>query len=367
MVASFGVAQVHGSVASGFERVAEVFASNFERGGELGAACSVYRDGRPVVDLWGGLADPSTGRPWQRDTMVIVFSTSKGISSVVVNQLIERGLLAADEPVARYWPEFAAGGKAALPLRWVLSHQAGLPDEGGKLTLDDIFAGERMIQELAARTPAWPPGSAHGYHARSFGWMVGELVRRVTGASLGQYLAAEIASPLALDLYIGLPESLEPRVAPLWSAEVTEGASALVPYEAVWNTRALHAAELPSSNGICSAHALARMYAACIGEVDGIRLLQPDTVARACEVQATGIDCVLNAAFTFGLGFMLPPTMPPRVGPRAFGHGGNGGSFAFADPDRNIGFGYVLNRVRPPGESDICQHALVEALYDSVG
>jgi CubicO group peptidase (beta-lactamase class C family) len=346
-------------VASGFERVAEVFASNFERRGELGAACTVYRDGRPVVDLWGGLADPSSGRPWQRDTMVIVFSTAKGIAAVVVNLLIERGLLAADAPVARYWPEFAAGGKAAIPLRWLLSHQAGLPDEGGTLTEEDILDGERRVRELAARTPAWPPGSAHGYHARSFGWMVGELVRRVTGTSLGQYLAAEIASPLALDLYIGLPERLEPRVASLWSAEG--------PYEGVWNTRALHAAELPSSNGICSAHALARMYAACIGEVDGIRLLQPDTVARACEVQATGIDCVLNAAFTFGLGFMLPPTLPPRVGPRAFGHGGNGGSFAFADPDRNIGFGYVLNRVRPPGESEACQYALVEALYDSLG
>jgi len=354
-------------VASGFSRVAEVFAENFERRGELGAACTVYRDGRPVVDLWGGLADPSTGRPWQHDTLVLVFSTTKGVTSVVVNQLIERGLLAADAPVARAWPEFAASGKAALPLRWVLSHQAGLPEvitDAGLSGDAQLLAGERMIQALAAQAPAWPPGSAHGYHARTFGWMLGEVVRRVTGTTLGQYLAREIAGPLGLELYIGLPEALEPRVAPLW--KVGAGASELAPYDEPWNTRALHAVELPSSNGISSARALARLYAACIGEVDGIRLLQPDTVARACEVQATGTDCVLGVPFTFGLGFMLPPTLPPRIGPRAFGHGGNGGSFAFADPDRGIGFGYVLNRVRPPGESELCQYALVEAVYDSL-
>lgn len=360
------MAEVHGRVAAGFERVAEVFAENFERRGEVGAACALYQDGRRVVDLWGGLADPRAGRTWEPDTLVILFSTTKGITSVVVNQLIERGLLAPDEPVARYWPEFAAGGKAELLVRWVLSHQAGLPDEGGKLTVEEIEDGERMIRELAARTPAWPPGSAHGYHARSFGWMTSELVRRVTGTTIGRYLAAEIAGPLGLDLYIGLPAAMEPRVAPLWST----GGAEPEPYEELWNTRALRAAELPSSNGMGSARALARLYAACIGEVDGVRLLRllrPETVAHACEVQATGIDRVLGAPFTFGLGFMLPPTLPPRVGPRAFGHGGNGGSFAFADPDRGLGFGYVLNRIRPPGESEVCQYALIEAVYDSLG
>jgi CubicO group peptidase (beta-lactamase class C family) len=366
MVASFGVAQIHGSVAVGFERVAEVFANNFEQRGELGAACAVYREGRPVVDLWGGLAEPSTGRRWQHDTLVILFSTSKGVASVVVNQLIERGLLDVDEKVASYWPEFAAAGKADISLRWVLSHQAGLPDESDKLTLEDLLESERQVQALAARAPAWPPGSAHGYHARTFGWMLGELVRRVTGATLGQYLAAQIAGPLAVDLHIGLPEPLEPRVASLWKASPSApGPPELVPYDEPWNTRALRAAELPSSNGLGSAHALARLYAACVGEVDGMRLLRPETVARACEVQATGLDCVLGAPFTFGLGFLLPPTLPSRVGPRAFGHGGNGGSCAFADPDRGIGFGYVPNRIRPPGESELCQYALVEAVYDS--
>jgi CubicO group peptidase (beta-lactamase class C family) len=253
-------------VASGFERVAEVFASNFESRGELGAACAVYREGRPVVDLWGGLAEPRSGRGWQSDTLVILFSTTKGITSVVVNQLIERGLLAADEPVARYWPEFAAGGKGEIPLRWLLSHQAGLPDVIGERALEESLDGERMARMLATQAPAWPPGTAHGYHARTFGWMLGELVRRVTGTSLGRYLAEEIAGPLGLDLYIGLPEALAPRVASLWKAGGAD-APELIPYDEPWNTRALHAAELPSSNGMASARALARMYAACIGEV----------------------------------------------------------------------------------------------------
>jgi CubicO group peptidase (beta-lactamase class C family) len=351
-------------VEPGWGAVADAFVANFETGGEVGAACCVYLDGQPVVDLWGGVADPVTGRAWSSDTIVIVFSCTKGVTALCANRLIEAGRLDPDAPVARYWPEFAANGKADITVGMVLSHRAGLAAVDGDLTLDDVAAGDPVVAAIAAQAPNWEPGTAHGYHARSFGWIVGELVRRVTGASLGVYIAAELAAPLGLDLYLGVPESEDHRVATLCPSpnaavleefaaadpsslftRVITGPSGLFGYDDMWNTRQLRAAELPSSNGHADARSLARMYAACLAPVDGVQLLGGAALDRATEVRSTGNDVVLGQPLTFGLGFSLPPTLGPAAGPRSFGHAGAGGSLAYADRDSGLTFGYVMNQM----------------------
>ena len=209
-----------GVAAPGFERVADAFAENFEKSGEVGAACCVYVDGQPVVDLWGGLANRDEARAWRRDTIVITFSSTKGPTAVCANKLIQEGRLDPDAPIAQYWPEFAANGKAKIPVRWALSHRAGLAAVDGTLTLDDVFGWDRVVEAIAAQAPNWEPGTAHGYHARSYGWIVGEIIRRVTGESMGQYFAREVAKPLDLDFYVGLPASVEARVATLYPRHV---------------------------------------------------------------------------------------------------------------------------------------------------
>jgi len=354
---------LHGSVAAGFEPVADAFLRNFTDHGDVGAACCLHVGGEPVVDVWAGTADPEAGRAWARDTIVLVFSSTKGVTAVAANQLIERGQLDPDVPVAEYWPEFAANGKADIPVEWVLSHRAGLaaldvPD----LTLEDISAWDPVVDAIAAQEPNWEPGTAHGYHARTFGWIVGELIRRITGKMPGEYVATEIAGPLGLDLIIGVPESEDGRVARMLPARpgddpelerlasealsdqstllgrVMSGPSQLFAYDERWNGRTLRSAQMPSSNGHSDARSLSRMYAACLGEVEGVRLLAPETVERATVPRSTGKDCVIGQPLHFGLGFSLPPTLGLDPGPRSFGHAGAGGSLAFADPDRDLAF-----------------------------
>src|SRR5262245_31891542 len=208
---------VHGSWAPEFERVREAFAKNLAQG-EVGAACCVYWNGACVVDVWGGLADRESARPWQRDTAALVFSSTKGVLAALVHLLAQRDQLEIDAPVARYWPAFAANGKDAITVRHVLSHRAGLPAVEGDLTLEDVFAWHPVCAAIAAQRPIWVPGTEHGYHARTFGWILGEVVRRVAGATAGQLLAKEIAEPLGLELWIGLPEAIEPRVATNYTA-----------------------------------------------------------------------------------------------------------------------------------------------------
>jgi len=211
---------IRGTVDSGFEKVADAFAANFEEHDEVGAACAVYRDGRSVVDIWGGLADREAGREWAADTIVIAFSCTKGATAVCANRLIEQGDLDPDAPIAQYWPDFAANGKERIPVKWALSHRAGLAAVDGDLTLDDVAAWEPVVAAIAAQPTNWEPGTKHGYHARSYGWIVGEIIRRVSGRSPGTYFAEEVAAPLDLEFYIGLPEALEPRVARLYPAEL---------------------------------------------------------------------------------------------------------------------------------------------------
>ena len=382
--------KVHGQVSPGFEPVAEAFATNFAEHGEIGAACTLYLDAQPVVDIWGGLAEVEPARPWAQDTIVIAFSCTKGATAVCANKLIQEGRLDPDAPVARYWPEFAANGKADIPVRWTLSHRAGLAGVEGDFTLEDVAAWDPIVAGIASQAPAWEPGTAHGYHTRSYGWINGEIIRRITGLSPGKYFATEVAAPLGLDFYIGVPEALEPRIARLYPevhdaetqalldsvltdqstlmGRVMSGPSGLFGYNDMWNTRLLRAAEMPSSNGHGDARSLARMYAACIGEVDGVRLLSAETVARASEVLSDGPDCVIGQPLTIGLGFMLAPTFPPGVGPHTFGHSGAGGSVAFADPDRGLAFGYVMNQMKMSMTNlDPRAQHLVAATYKALG
>lgn len=370
-----------GFVAPGFEGVRDAFEANFEEHGDRGAACCVYVDGRAVVDLWGGFADLAGGRFWEEDTPVIVFSATKGVTAACINLLVERGVLDFDTPVAAYWPEFAAAGKGAIPLRWVLSHRAGLAAVDGDLTLAEVLAWGPVVRAIAAQAPNWEPGTAHGYHARSYGWILGEVVRRVTGRSLGRFLADEIAGPFGLDFWIGLPAKHQARCARVippegglpsivdllgaesLTARVMYGPSGLFAYDDMWNRPEVLAAEMPSSNGVGNARALARLYAAMVGKVDGRRILRADTVERACGVQSEGADRVLLLPTRFGLGFMLPPMLAPGCGPQSFGHTGAGGSLGFADPAKRMGFGYVTTKLMFDLGGDERTRALVRAVY----
>lgn len=370
---------LQGSVARGFERVGDAFEKNFKKHAEVGAACCVYHDGCAVVDIWGGNADQSGERPWQRDTLQLVFSATKGVTAICALYLIESGRLDLDTPVAHYWPEFGANGKAGITLRQVLSHRAGLAMIEGDLSLEQVLAFDPVVEAIAAQPANWEPGSAHGYHVRSYGWIIGELVRRVTGSSIGDFLAEEIAAPLGLDFFIGLPESEYARCAETIppeggldvlaevlggdsiSARALRGPSNLFAYDDMWNRRELLAACMPSSNGVGTAHALARLYAATIGEVDGRRILAPETVEAARVVHSEGPDKVILVPSRFGLGFSLPPMLARGCGKGAFGHPGAGGSLGFADPEARLGFGYVMNRMHLGAEPDPRAHALVKA------
>ncbi|NEC43445.1 serine hydrolase domain-containing protein [Streptomyces sp. SID8016] len=386
---------INGEVAAGFEPVQEAFAANFARREDIGAAVCVYQDGRPVVDLWAGVADPDTGRPWERDTLQLVYSATKGVTATAAHLLAQRGALDLDAPVAEYWPEFAANGKVGIPVRWLLSHQAGLVALDEPVPLGEALAWHPMTAALAAQCPQWIPGTAHGYHGRTWGWLVGEVIRRVSGRTPGCFFAEEIARPLGLDFFIGLPAGERDRVSRMVyrkpDVDLTTVPEESVPEDlrdlvAAWrdpnslSNRAfavtdpanidfdspeVQAAELPSSNGIGTAHALARMYAALIGEVDGVRLLTPETLASATEEQASGQDRVMLAPSRFSTGYMLPTTTIPMTGPSAFGHTGRGGSLGFADPKHGIAFGYVMNHIIG-GPDDLRATTLAETVRRSL-
>lgn len=391
-----GTMTIDGEVAPGFEPVREAFAANFAHHHDIGAAVCVYQNGRPVVDLWGGIADPDTGRMWARDTLQLVYSATKGPTATAAHLLAQCGSLDLDAPVTEYWPEFAANGKAEIPVRWLLSHRAGLVALDHPVPLADALTWYPMVAALAAQRPWWTPGTAHGYHGRTFGWLVGEVIRRVSGRTPGQFFAAEIAAPLGLDFFIGLPAGERPRVSkmvykqpdfdlaatPLESIPeqfrdlvaavldpnslYNKAFSVTDPAQIDFNSPEVQAAEIPASNGIGTARGLARMYAALIGEVDGTRILSPQTVASATAEQASGPDLVLMAPSRFASGYMLPTELSPMTGPRAFGHPGRGGSLAFADPDLNLSFAYTPNHIIEDGPTDPRAPSLVDAVRKSL-
>jgi len=389
-------ATIEGTATPEFAAVGEAFAANFTDRGDQGAAVCVYHHGIPVVDLWGGLADPPSDRPYTGDTLQLVFSTTKGATAVCANLLIERGLLDPSAPVAEYWPEFAAAGKGAIPVEWLLTHQSGLAAIDATLTLSQALAWDPIVEALADQKPLWEPGTAHGYHALTFGWLVGEVVRRVSGMSIGSFFAREVAEPLGLEFWIGLPASEEHRVAPLtmtldYIADMDPeelatmatnfgpdalGTRALFLNGAFgdfgegggpFNLPELHAAEVPAANGITTARSLARFYAGLIGEVDGVRILQPDTVADMSRSRTTGTDLVLGGESKFGLGMMCDSPFTPLLGAGGFGHFGAGGSVGFAHPESGITFGYVMNQMRLSVAGDDRTTFLIDAIRQSIG
>lgn len=386
---------VNGEVAEGFEPVSEAFARNFETLGERGAAVSVYRHGRKVVDLWGGTRDvdgTADSAPWEHGTAHVMHSATKGVGAAVLLMLHECGELDLDAPVGKYWPEFKARGKEHLLVRHVLSHRAGVPVVDVPLTPAEAADPDRTAESIAAQTPLWEPGTDHGYHPHTFGWMLSELVRRVTGGrGVGEFIATEIAAPLGLDLWVGLPGAEAHRVGRAGRVDSPEPSSALRtrPKRSVAeaykdpdsttvrafaaitpppddNDPAYRAAALPASNGIATADGLARFYAALIGELDGTRLFTPATVDLARAEASAGPDRTLVITTRFGLGYMLHGTASPLLGPASFGHPGRGGPLGFADPESGIAFGYITNGFRKTVTADPRAQALVRAVRSAL-
>ncbi|MET8081028.1 serine hydrolase domain-containing protein [Streptomyces sp. NPDC005303] len=380
---------VNGTVAEGFEPVRDAFARNFEALGDRGAAVAVYRDGRKVVDLWAGIRDIDGTEPWERGTAQVVRSATKGVAAAVPLLLHRRGELDLDAPVAEYWPEFKARGKEHVLVRQVLNHRAGLPVIDRPLTPEQALDPLKGPEAVAAQAPVWEPGTDHGYHALTYGWMLDELVRRVTGLGAGEWIAREIAGPLGAEFWLGLPEAEEAagragRVGRVEAPEPT-GALRARPKRSVTeayedpgsltrrafaaitpfpdqNRPEYRASAMPATNGIATADGLARIYAATVGEVDGVRLFDPATVALARTEESAGPDRVLVVNTRFGLGYMLHGSASPFLGAGSFGHPGRGGSLGFADPETGVAFGYVTNGFRKTVTADPRAQALVRAV-----
>ena len=370
--------EIHGTVAPGFESVRDAFAANFADGLETGASFAASRDGEPVVDLWAGDADRS-GRPWERDTIANVFSTTKAMVALAGAMLYDRGQLDYDAPVAKYWPEFGQAGKERIPVSYLFSHQAGLA--GIDRPLPDFYDWDAVTEALAEQTPWWEPGTANGYHAITYGHLAGEVVRRISGKSVGAFMREEIAGPLGADFLIGFGPEQDARVAEMIPPEASTGADLpagsllprvlsnppFSPEDA--NSRAWRATEIPAANGHGNARALARIMSvlACDGEVDGVRLLGPAAIDRATSEQCYRPDLCLMTPMRWGLGFMLTSKDMP-IGPnsRAFGHGGAGGSLGVADRDARLGWSYVMNRMAATTTGDIRGFRVAGALYASL-
>ncbi len=377
-----GPTGIHGECDARFAELREVFERSFDEDRETGASLAVVLDGRPVVDLWGGHADAARTRAWERDTIVNLYSTTKGPTALCAHVLADRGELDLDATVARHWPEFAQAGKDGISVRQLLCHQAGLPGIRGKLEVEDLYDWKKMTDLIAEEEPWWKPGTRHGYHALTFGWLVGEVVRRVAGRSLGTFFRDEIAQPLDLDLHIGLAAEHDVRVAelipiplsaqrasPLFANRDSLAAKVLSnptirPKQT--RTREWRAAEIPAANGHGNARGIARLYGALArgGEIDSVRVIREPAIAEATREHAAGPDAVLVFPMHWGAGFIVNGA---RViyGPnaRSFGHSGYGGSFGFADPDARLGMGYAMNRMGAAVAGDLRTLHLIRAAY----
>jgi CubicO group peptidase (beta-lactamase class C family) len=383
--------KIEGTCDPKFTRVKDAFAENFEKRGEVGAAAAVMLDGKSVVDIWAGHADQAKTRPWTRDTLVNVYSTTKGVTAICAHRLADKGLLDIDAPVAKYWPEFAQAGKDKLPVHFLLSHRAGLPAVRKLLDDDALFNWNKMTTALAEQEPWWEPGTKHGYHAITFGWLVGEVIRRITGKTPGVYLRDEIAGPLGADFHIGLDAKHDARTAdiialpppgpgePNLFAEVMknpESAAAKAFMNppggmrpGLVNTRQWRAAEIPAGNGHGTARSLAQLYGALArgGELNGVRVMSKEQIAQCSIEQSSGPDELLIINTRFSLGFMMSqPGGELGPNPKSFGHPGAGGSLGYADPEAKIGFGYTMNKMHASLLIDPRATWLIEAVYESL-
>ncbi|MFD5230319.1 serine hydrolase domain-containing protein [Streptomyces qaidamensis] len=379
---------VNGTVAEGFEPVREAFVRNFATLGDRGAAVAVYRDGHKVVDLWGGTKDVDGTAPWERGTAQVVRSATKGVAAAVLLLLHQRGQLDLDAPVGHHWPEFKARGKERVLVRHVLNHRAGLPVLDRPLTPQEALDPLKGPEAVAAQAPVWEPGTDHGYHALTYGWLLDELVRRVTGQGTGEWLASQVTGPLGLDLWLGLPESEAGRVGRVGRVEgaeptgglrarpkrsvteayedpvsLTRRAFAAISPFPDQNDPAYRASALPATNAMATADGLARFYATLIGDTAGAtRLFTPETVELARAEESAGPDRVLVVGTRFGLGYMLHGSASPFLTPGSFGHPGRGGALGFADPETGIAFGYVTNGFRKTVTADPRAQGLVRAV-----
>jgi CubicO group peptidase (beta-lactamase class C family) len=390
--------KVEGTCDARFLRVADEFEKNFTARGEVGASLCATLEGRTVIDLWGGSADPARNQAWERDTVSIVFSCTKGAVAICAHVLASRGLLDLEAPVAEYWPEFARNGKERATVRMMLDHSVGLPAFKTPVRHGGCNDWSYMVELLAAEAPFWEPGIRNGYHMLNFGWTVGELVRRVSGKSLGAFFRDEVAGPLGVDFWIGTPESVEPRIAPMRMflpspgdpiSEFTQtlmtepqSISALSLLNGGGfdpNSRECHAAEIGGGGGISNARGLAGIYAplACGGSLGKVKLVDAESLARMGQVaMATNRDATLLIPTRFALGFMKSMDNRRRsrgdkdsavLSSAAFGHVGAGGSIGFADPVEGLSFGYSMNQMgasillNPRGQS------LVDATYQTLG
>ncbi len=390
--------RIEGACDERFAELAREFARNFDERGEVGASVSLTLRGEKLVDLWGGAADPATGRAWERDTVSIVFSCTKGATALCAHLLASRGQLDIEAPVAEYWPEFAQRGKEGASVRMMLDHSVGVPVIKAPVKPGGACEWDYMIGLLEAEEPFWRPGTRNGYHMINFGWTVGELVRRVSNKSLGTFFRDELAAPLGIDFWIGTPEAIEPRVAPMINYVASPGEApgefmlkVLKERESIQslsllntggfdaNSRAVHAAEIGGGGGISNARGLAGLYApfACGGKLGGKTYVDATTLARMGEVSmATQEDATLLIPTRFALGFMKSMDNRRRArGDRdsailssaAFGHVGAGGSIGFADPREELSFGYSMNRMGKGILLNERGQALVDAAYRALG
>ena len=390
-----GGTSIRGAVDAGYGLLMDEFRANFERRGDLGAACAVYVDGRLVVDLWAGIADRQDGRPWERDTAAVIFSCSKGLLAICAYILVQDGALDLDAPISRYWPGFSRAGKDHVTVRDALTHRAGLAALDRALSLDEVLGWDAVIAAIEEQVPLFAPADGHFYHAMTYGWLVGEVIRRVTDQTPGQFLAARIAEPLGLDTWIGIPPERRRQVA--WmEAAVPEAADELgrlsaeivaanprieraatmgaYPFPAVdglvsFNEPAIQAAEIPGANGISTASSLAKVYAACNGVIGGVGpLMDARSLDDALRLRSSGpqLSGLPDDGARWGTGFQLAsPPFTPMLGPGSFGHAGAGGQLAFGDRDHGVGFCYLSNQMG--GIMDVRSRSLTAALDRVLG
>ncbi|CAF1562417.1 unnamed protein product [Rotaria magnacalcarata] len=343
---------IHGTITPGWNFVLDLFKDNFIHDRDLGASVAVYHQGRLAFELWGGWFDQSKTQPYDNNTLQLVFSSTKGLVAVAVAIGVQRGYLDYSALVTRYWPKYGQNGKENTTVADILSHRAGLPDTSSPL--EQYLNWTAMTKELEEQTPTWPPGSAHGYHALTYGWLAGELVRRADPKkrSLGQFIQEEISNPLSLEFYIGLPIELEHRVSPIELSEksresLNESNIALI---SMFNKPSAHQAEIPAGNGITNARSLARLYSSLISDLDNgkYKPILNDNILKLVTKSNTPtneIDQVYQVPTTFGMGFVLFDDIFPEFGSGTFGHTGAGGSIGFAVPSKNLSFAFVMNRL----------------------
>ncbi|HTK66065.1 MAG TPA: serine hydrolase domain-containing protein [Pseudonocardia sp.] len=355
--------EIHGSVTSRFEPVRDALQAQLASGEELGASIYIDIDGEPVVDIWGGHRDEARSVEWTEDTITNVWSSTKTVSALATLMLVDRGLLDVYAPVARYWPEFAANGKEAVEVRHILSHTSGVSGWQSPVTYDDIYDWEGSTSRLAAQPPWWEPGSASGYHALNLGHLLGELVRRVSGKTLKQFVAEEIAGPLGADFQIGAREQDWGRIANVVppppfpfdmsaldpNSPMMKTLGGLPPTAEVANTEGWRRADIGAANGHGNARSVARMLSAIAldGEVDGVALLSPKTIDLIFEEQADGMDLVIPTPLRWGIGFGLPQTdtLPYIPDERICFWGGWGGSMIVMDLGRRMTVSYMMNKM----------------------